>query len=141
MPRRRVWSALSTSYRARLQRKGVTQAQYESGVSLKAARGHAQTPESPAEYARHPDRFKRYRENRKGLVQRIQEKKDLLFGDRHKYDEKRSRRYVKEGDKENEILPPTMKQLRFLDSLTLEEFDDWQYEHREDDDWGFLWYH
>lgn len=141
MPRRRVWSALSQSYRTRLQRKGVTQAQYESGVSLKAARGHAQTPESPREYARHPDRFKRYRENRKDLVKRIQEKKDLVFGDRFKYDDKRSRKFVKEGAKDMEVLPPTMKQLRFVDSMSLEEFDDWAYEHREDEDWRFLWYH
>lgn len=138
MPRRRVWSALSQSYRTRLQRKGVTQAQYESGVSLKAARGHAQTPESPTEYARHPGKFPGYRNRRKPMADRIAEKKRLIFGDRVRFNEERSTRYVKEGA--TDIRPPTMKQLRFLDGLSLEEFDDFQYEHREDDDWNFLWY-
>ena len=138
MPRRRVWSALSPSYRTRLQRKGVTQAQYESGVSLKAARGHAQTPESPTEYARHPGRFTAYRDRRKPLVKRIQEKKERIFGPRIRFSSERSSRYVKEGAAD--IKPPTTAQLRFLDVLSDEEFDDWQYEHREDEDWNFLWY-
>lgn len=41
MPRRGSWTALSASYRARLERGGVTAEHYESGGSLTKARGHA----------------------------------------------------------------------------------------------------
>lgn len=41
------WDALSASYRARLERRGITRARYLSGVPLAAARGHAITPEHP----------------------------------------------------------------------------------------------
>lgn len=37
----RKWSNLSANYRKRLQRAGVTKRSYESGISLKIARGHA----------------------------------------------------------------------------------------------------
>jgi hypothetical protein len=39
----RNWSGLSESYRRRLVRAGITEADYQAGVSLKAARGHAPT--------------------------------------------------------------------------------------------------
>jgi len=138
MAGRRVWSALSQSYRTRLQRNGITKAQYESGMSLKAARGHAQTPESPREYARNPNKFTAYRNRRLPLAKRIAEKKERVFRDRIRFNEKRSTRYVKEGAQD--VKPPTLAQLRFLDGLSDEEFDDFQYEHRVDEDWNFLWY-
>jgi hypothetical protein len=47
MARRRKWSALSPSYRARLERAGIDSQAYSSGVPLSAARGHATTPERP----------------------------------------------------------------------------------------------
>ncbi len=37
---RRQWGALSQSYRARLQRGGITREAYETGVRLQSARGH-----------------------------------------------------------------------------------------------------
>jgi hypothetical protein len=42
---RKSWGALTPAYRRRLERGGVSQSAYESGASLKAARGHARTPE------------------------------------------------------------------------------------------------
>lgn len=57
----RDWEGLDENYRARLERKGIDRAAYESGVSLKAARGHRETPERPQEAARRPDEFRAYR--------------------------------------------------------------------------------
>lgn len=47
MAQRRNWEVLDDTYRARLERAGITQSAYESGESLSAARGHAHTPERP----------------------------------------------------------------------------------------------
>jgi hypothetical protein len=138
MAKRRVWSALTKAYRARLERKGIDQRQYESGASLKAARGHAKTPESLKEYARNPKKFPEYRAKRMPYAKIIEEKKARIFGDRFKFNKERSAIYVREG--RGDVKPPTGKQLRFLAGLTDEEFDDWQYEHRFEDDWSFLWY-
>lgn len=45
---RKSWDSLTPTYRHRLERGGVTRSQYESGASLKAARGHRATPEHGA---------------------------------------------------------------------------------------------
>lgn len=60
MPRSRNWDALSSSYRARLGRAGITRESYLSGSPLRAARGHAATPEHPREAERRPERFREY---------------------------------------------------------------------------------
>lgn len=57
---RKAWDALTPAYRARLERGGVTQSFYESGGSLKAARGHATTPERPSRAFRNPDQYSAY---------------------------------------------------------------------------------
>ena len=41
MARARNWEGLTAAYRNRLARNGITKASYESGVSVKAARGHS----------------------------------------------------------------------------------------------------
>ncbi|QRX91110.1 hypothetical protein [Streptomyces noursei] len=61
MASRREWSALSDGYRSRLERKGIDRAAYESGASLKSARGHRETPEHPRDAARRPADFTAYR--------------------------------------------------------------------------------
>jgi hypothetical protein len=43
-----------------LERGGITRDAYESGASLKAARGHSATPEKPTDYNRNPDQFPEY---------------------------------------------------------------------------------
>lgn len=40
MARRKGWNELSDAYRRRLERSGVSKTDYESGTSLKSARGH-----------------------------------------------------------------------------------------------------
>lgn len=67
MARRRDWTSLSPGYRARLEKSGLTQEQYEGGASLKEARGHLFTPEHPQEAERSPDLYEDYRARKSGL--------------------------------------------------------------------------
>lgn len=60
MATRRAWESLSEAYRSRLFRSGITATDYASGASLKAARGHAVTPERPKQAFRNPDLFGDY---------------------------------------------------------------------------------
>jgi len=60
MPRQRVWLSLSQATRRRYERAGITPATYEAGVDLRAARGHATTPERPERAARSPERYSSY---------------------------------------------------------------------------------
>jgi hypothetical protein len=58
---RKGWQALSPAYRLRLSRAGITEKQYKTGKSLRAARGKASTPEHGAREAlRNPDKFRDY---------------------------------------------------------------------------------
>lgn len=64
---RKGWQQLSPSYRARLQKAGITKSQYESGVSLSKARGHGQTPEHGIREAiRNPRKYQKYIAKRTG---------------------------------------------------------------------------
>lgn len=54
------WSALAVSTRRRYERAGISQADYERGVSLAQARGHSRTPEHPDRAERHPGRYHGY---------------------------------------------------------------------------------
>lgn len=47
MAKPRNWDALKPATRKRYERAGVSRSDYMSGMSLKAARGHANTPEHP----------------------------------------------------------------------------------------------
>lgn len=150
---RRGWDQLSEGYRSRLIKGGMTKARYEAGDSLKAARGHKATPENKREAEKHPEKFeayrerqKRYREDRKRLVARVVEKKKLAFQYATKWSEDRSGQFVRNPEymtkKEGlEIKKPTVARLRKIDNMSLEEFIDYQYEVRVEDDWRFLWYH
>ena len=66
----RNWSQLSTGYRERLERGGITRQAYESGASLSAARGHGATPEKPLTSLENvPARFASYAELRREIIQ------------------------------------------------------------------------
>lgn len=61
MARRLGWGQLKPATRKRYEGAGVTQAEYERGVSLAGARGHKNTPERPIPYgADVPKRFQKY---------------------------------------------------------------------------------
>jgi len=58
---RKGWTQLSPGYRARLQKNGISKAQYDAGKSLAKARGHSQTPEHGIKEAiRKPGKYRKY---------------------------------------------------------------------------------
>src|SRR5579859_3293910 len=86
MARRRVWSSLSPGYQARLTRAGITQADYEAGISLKAARGHKETPEHPRDAIKHPEKYRAYRKRAAKLQKEVAEDNQMRFS-KHKLQE------------------------------------------------------
>jgi hypothetical protein len=59
--RRKGWDSLSSSYRDRLSRKGITRERYERGHKLDVARGHAETPEHGLKQAqKNPVKYRKY---------------------------------------------------------------------------------
>lgn len=94
MAGQRNWNALSSDYRERLERRGITRGEYESGISLKGARGHEKTPERPERAERNPTEFQDYIFKRDKLVSDIVRRKYELFGTKGKYNAARSRRAV-----------------------------------------------
>lgn len=115
------WNSLSESTRKRYERAGISRADYMSGMSLKTARGHANTPE-------HPGR----------KIQRGQEQYYL----NRIVEENLSHLYKYKGPVDLSDLPaginyPTVDQLEYL--LTLSETEVWLLSH--DADWNFLFYH
>jgi hypothetical protein len=84
---RKGWDALSAQYRKRLEKGGISRADYTAGRSLSKARGHAQTPEHPTDKvdkAKYPN----YYAKRQQLIRDFQRKKARLWG--HLEDETRS---------------------------------------------------
>jgi hypothetical protein len=147
---RRGWETLTEKYRSRLVKGGISKAQYERGESLKKARGHSKTPENAAEFEREQKknpvnpRFKEYRERRKGLIERVQRKKVDAFQYTLRWNEEHSDEYVRKGgpkEAEPKVTPPKLADLRKIDGMTVEELVNWQYDHKFEDDWRFLWYH
>jgi hypothetical protein len=144
---RRGWLSLSEKYRRRLERAGIGRREYESGASLKTARGHSTTPESIREYQNNPSRFKEYRQRRKGLVDRVIQKKKEAFETTIHWNEENSKTFATKGKvfvKDNQkdfIKPPTLKQLQQIDAMTVDELIDFQMVKKDEDDWRFLWYH
>jgi hypothetical protein len=69
-PKRSGTGYVSESYQRRLQRAGVTQAQYRNkSFSLAAARGHRETPEHPKDFEKNRERYPKYRATVRAIVQ------------------------------------------------------------------------
>jgi hypothetical protein len=112
---RRGWNALSPGYKARLQKAGITQADYEAGQSITAARGHLHTPERPT--AGNVNKFSNYVSERNRLVRRITGHKQDYFGTSPKWNPVRAARAFKDN-------PPSMAKLRYWADLSREEWLD-----------------
>ena len=145
MAKRRDWNALSSAYRSRLVRSGIDKEAYEAGTSLKAARGHAETPEHPREAIKNPSRFALYRKRRGGLQAQVWEKKKRIFEGNFKWHEGRAREYIYVGmaDDEGRKIRPSMASMREFMALP-----DHVVERRAseagygfEDDWRWLFYH
>lgn len=96
---RKGWTALSPTYRARLERNGITRSAYERGESIKGARGHSKTPEHPSQAKRNPQNFAEYVSERISLEQKLIAKKDQVFSGSPKYNSRHSQKNVKSDDR------------------------------------------
>lgn len=146
MARKRDWNALSSSYQSRLLRKGITQQAYESGASLKAARGHAHTPEHPEDVLKQPSKYKKYMNKLKTLQQQAIERKEAIWGTRHKFNDRRSRERILRGEKPTINKPGVVALTRFL-SESDETWERYVFMAAQgdldviQDDWNALFYH
>ena len=134
---RSSFNSLSPAYRARLERAGITPAQYESGVSLESARGHKHTPERPERAEKNPGKYKDYLADRKRLEASVQAKKQGIFGDVHKFRANRSKNNVAKNPMTGKQVP--LADLRLAASADHEQWLEWLDDDKER--WGFLFYH
>jgi hypothetical protein len=131
MAQRKPWSQLNPSYRARLESKGITQKDFESGASIAKARGHEKTPERPVGFD--PAKYPGYTSRRQQLIDEVKQKKEEFFGSRPRWNAERSDRAIRDK-------PPTMAQLRWAAHPDRTE-EDFVHEIREDPaKWRFLGY-
>jgi hypothetical protein len=127
---RKGWNSLSPAYRARIEKAGLTQKDYEAGTSLSRARGHANTPENPRSYD--PNKYKKYAAERKRLTAQVEQRKQDVFGDSERWNRGRSDRAIREK-------PPSLKLMRWALAATDQEIAD---AIREDPEtYRFLMYH
>lgn len=137
----RNWNALSDSYRQRLERAGVSRREYERGVSLSSARGHATTPERPSQAS--PERHSDYFNRRERLINSIQSMKRELYGTKEAFNSKRSREAIDKNPKTGrsrsikELERAERKIAAMVDGEDYEEF----YDEPEDYDDDWLYYH
>lgn len=117
---RKGWNALSSGYRERLEKAGITQREYEAGSSIQSARGHATTPERPT--AANPQRHAHYLSERNRLINTITRKKQDYFGTSPMWNPSRAARAFKDK-------PPAMAKLRFWSQM---DEQDWLHAIRED---------
>lgn len=96
---RKGWDSLSPTYRKRLEKGGVSRADYEAGRSIKKARGHAQTPERPSQAS--PTKHPTYFAKRQKLIRDFQAKKRRLWEGSRKYHGQRSMDNVRDGNPTN----------------------------------------
>lgn len=126
---RKGWATLSPGYRARLEKAGISQDDYEQGESIQSARGHSQTPERPTQTN---NNFPIYQQERQRLVGLVTRHKQDFFGTSPKWNPLRASRMFREK-------PPPMARLRYWAGLDREE---WLDAIREDpDSTAYLGYH
>jgi len=114
---RKGWSSLTPGYRARLERNGISESDYESGVSISSARGHARTPERPSQARDNPKQFPLYQQERTTLTNSIVAKKQHWFSTAPKWNPITSANKFKKD-------PPPMAALRRWNQLTRDEWLD-----------------
>ena len=111
---RKGWNALSSGYKARLQKAGITRKDYEKGSSIQAARGHSQTPERPTQKS---GNFTAYQSERDRLTRRVVDLKQAFFGTKPVYNPTKAVARFKKD-------PPSMASLKAWSRLTKEEWID-----------------
>lgn len=148
--RGKSWDELSPAYRARLSKNGInadTFAEAKRTGQLEKARGHGETPERPerAQKEKNRERYKDYLERRRTLENKVIARKDLLFGDTHKYNLRGAKQRSIDAVHKNPVTrkPPKIKAMRdFLaHSESYGDFADWWDDVKDDDDYAFVFYH
>lgn len=134
---RKAWDSLSPEYRERLSRAGITPAMHEAGESIRAARGHAHTPEHPVEGIADAARFKEWFATRQALVRRVARRKERLFGSSHKWNGRKNYDYVRLGYDGKH--PPSNALLRW--ALNASDDEIMSALESRDEDYSFLFYH
>lgn len=127
---RKGWNSLSPSYRARIEKAGLTQADYEAGASLTKARGHSQTPERPRSYD--PQKYQKYNTERNKLIAKVEQRKQELFGDKARWNKGKSDRVIREK-------PPSLAQMRW--ALEADDGEILDAIREDPEAWRFLTYH
>lgn len=137
MAERKPWASLSPTYQERLARKGITPEMHAAGESIRAARGHAKTPEHPIEAERHPEKFRDYFGERRRLVLQVARIKARMFGAEHKFNSRRSQDIVNMGWEGNHV--PSNAMLRW--AIDASQYDIEEALTSGDEEYSFLWYH
>lgn len=88
------WDAISSGYRSRLERGGITRESYEQGATLSGARGHAATPERPEQAARDNERYRDYLGRRDNAVRLVQRAKESMFSGSERWSASKSLKYI-----------------------------------------------
>jgi hypothetical protein len=125
---RKGWASLSANYRARLEKAGISKRDYEQGQSIRAARGHAQTPERPSQAKNFPT----YHAEQTRLINTMVARKNAFFNTSPKWNPVRAAKPFKDN-------PPSIKLLRVWSKMSREE---WLDEIRTEPDTAtYLGYH
>lgn len=127
---RKGWNSLSPAYRDRIEKAGLTRADYEAGTSLSRARGHGQTPERPSSYD--PQKYQKYDAERTRLTRLVEQRKEQVFGDSKRWDRRRSDRAIREK-------PPPLTLLRW--ALAAEDEEIYDAIREDPETYQFLGYH
>ena len=127
---RKGWESLSSGYRKRLEKGGISKSGYERGESLAKARGHAKTPESPRAY--NPKQYPTYHNERQQLIRQVNQKKQDFFGASPKWNPKKAKANL------SKYAPP-MALLRWAMDADYEEWLDAILS--EPETYAFLGYH
>jgi hypothetical protein len=137
MATRKPWASLSEGYRERLARKGITEASHSSGASLKKARGHENTPEHPSEAITKPREYPDYMRERSRLMSQVRARKYRLWGESHKFNDRRANRVINGGFDGKHS--PSNAMLKWAIAATEDELLEAM--TSGDEDYSFLWYH
>lgn len=136
---RSQWENLSASYKARLERNGITRSRYENGESLSAARGHSKTPERPARAESSPERFRDYLNKRITLENKIISFKAQLFGGTRKFNYERSKKNV-QTNSQGKLRSNADLQQALLSLQNYDDSEEW-WESLDEETYSIMGYH
>lgn len=94
---RKGWEQLTPGYRQRLERAGISKRDYETGTSIRKARGHERTPERPS--AHKPSQFPQYETKRQQIINDLVAAKRRFFSDSPKWNPRKARANIAKGAK------------------------------------------